>query len=235
MLDDILGTVVVGMAEHVGEDGIGFVERREVETFLGALHRLQQLGVGNIVIAVEGDAVNLDFLSFVDMEIEVDGLAHLVIGAFFHHHVAVVEALVDIIVLDEVDAGGLEVVVDDVALRDLEFLAEVGLLVFLCAHEGKGEHAGAGFQVDVEEGGVADRLGDGNTDVFVKTCAPKFFDGLGDFLAGNFNLIAHLEEEHSLVKVARSGGGDATDFKGGGIGDGVIGSEHNLRLTDDAE
>ena len=116
MLDDILGAVILGVTEHIRDDSVGLVEGREVESLFCTLHRLKQFGIRYMVVADEGDAVDFDFFPFVDMEKKVDGAADFVIGPFFNGHLAVVKAFVYIEILDQVDAGGLKVVVDNIAL-----------------------------------------------------------------------------------------------------------------------
>ena len=80
MLDYVLGAVVVGVLEHVGDDSVGFPERGEVESLLGLFHGTEQHGIRDAVVAVDGDFFNLDLLGLMDVEQEVDCVFHLLVG-----------------------------------------------------------------------------------------------------------------------------------------------------------
>ena len=212
MLLDVLGLVIALVPRTIGDGGVHLVEGHKEELLLGLLHRTEQHSVGDTLVAVDGDFGDADALGFLYIEENALGILDFLIGDFLHIHRTAVEALVHIVVADDVGAGGLHIVVDDVALRDVEFLAQVVLLGFCSALETEGEKSGTVLEPHIKESDIAEHASDGDLHVIVEAAFPEGFDALGDFVTRNENLLAHVERKQALVERGGAGGGNAADF-----------------------
>ena len=212
MILDILGLVIARVLEEIGDGGVGLVKRHEAESLLGLFHGTEQHGIRDAVVAVDGDFFNLDLLGLMDVEQEVDRVFHLLVGDLLHIDLTAVEAFVDVVSPNDVLAGDLHVVIDNVALRYTHLLAKVVFLVLGGSLETESNKAGAFLKADVQKDKVALHAGGGDFHIFVEPRAPKALYSLGNFLARNLDNVTHMEREQPLVERGRSGGGDAADF-----------------------
>ena len=242
MIEHVLRLVVAFMLERVGDGCVGLVHGHEEEFLFRLLHRAQKSGVGHAFVAVDVDFGNLDPFGLMDVEEDAHGVFDLLVRDFLHRHIATVEALIYIVFAYDVDAGGLHVVVDDVALGDVELFPQVVLLGFGGALEAEGDEAGTVFQAHIQECHVAVDAGNGDLHIVVESCFPKGFDAFGDLLAGDFDDVAHVEREQAGIQRRRAGGGDAADFVLFRVGIvhfdrtvGLVASDYNLTVCPSAK
>ena len=109
--------------------------------------------------------------------------------------------ILGIVFLDDVSTSLLQVVIHDIALRQLDFLTDFVLFVFLGACEGECCQSGAFHQMHIEENHIFQAAGDRDVDILEHACFPEFLDRFGDFLTGDFYQVAHAKHQHTLVEI----------------------------------
>ena len=149
---------------------------------------------------------------FLHMEHEVHSVANLLIRFLFDCHIGIIETLLNVVFLDDVGTGLLQVIVHNIALRQFDFFTDFILFVFLGACEGKSGQAGAFHQMHIKENHILQAAGNGDVDILEHACFPQFLDGLGDLLARDFYQVAHPKHQHTLVEIGGAGRSDTADF-----------------------
>ena len=157
---------------------------------MGLLEGPAQAFVGELRIAQEVDAADLDLLLAVDQEGDVDGLTgaqRIVVDAYVDLRIA--EALFGPVVADE-----LFVLVDDVvgelaAALEFEFFEQILLFALGDAFEGPVVDARTLLEEDLQIEAVALDFG-ADLHVGEEALAPEARDGVGDEVAGQVDRVA---------------------------------------------
>ena len=174
---------------------------------VGFFHRLVDLSVGECFVAGEVYFTHFGLGFLVDSQQHFD-IARMVLVVLLQHiHFGIVETFLSEVFFDDSLGVVLEVRRHLRALTDTHFDFHIFFLAFLESFVAHFAHTRALLQVDDQPYLVAFDLFRTDLNRREQTLFPETFDGLGDLVAGHFDLIAYGEsgeadEDKILIAVS---------------------------------